>query len=44
MKSLDLGTMFLVKGEIDELVGSPVFTVERMDSYKFLLEMILRPS
>lgn len=29
MKSLDLGTMFLVKGEIDELVGSPVFTVER---------------
>ncbi|MCK5850573.1 MAG: hypothetical protein KAH23_06620, partial [Kiritimatiellae bacterium] len=29
MKSIDIGTMFLVKGEIGELVGEPSFTVER---------------
>ncbi len=27
--SVDCGTMFLVKGEIDPLIGQPVFTVER---------------
>lgn len=28
-KSIDIGTMFLVKGEIDELVKAPTFTIER---------------
>lgn len=28
-RSLDIGTMFLVKGEMDELVSQPSFTVER---------------
>lgn len=28
-KSLDIGTMFLVKGEVDEIAGGSTFTVER---------------
>ena len=34
MKSIDIGTMFLVKGELDVATEEPEFMVERMHCHK----------